>query len=235
MKKAFFLIFGAFLVFTNLARAESGLPQSVETSGGWAVYNKYVWRGFTLDEDSVIQTEINFKYGNATIGMWNNNDLTYNDAVNSAEMDYLFDYTFSIGKTALSAGYTYYTFPAASDFSKEYYIGVAGELPLSPRLTFYHDYKEKGDYINFGINQIFPVSNVLSLDISMEAGYNNKLFIAGKGANYDLKTAAPIRLTEHSTLTPLFGYSRPTGDLKSKSDGNQKPVMYAGLDLSCDF
>ena len=236
MKKVIFLWMSG-LIFSGAAFAQEKklLPENVELSGVWAVYDKYVWRGFTLDKDPVIQTGVNLKYGNATAGIWNSNDCAYGDSVNSAELDYLFDYTAQIGKAALSAGYTYYNFPAASSSSREYYLGLSCDLPFCPGLTYYHDYKEKGDYIDAGISRSFPVMDGISLDISAHAGYNRKLFIAGKGGDYAVNASAPVRLTGSLTVTPNFGYSAAAGDLKNKNDGNQSSVTYGGLSLSYNF
>ena len=90
----------------------------LSVSGDYSIYTSYVWRGFELDEDPVIQTGLNIGYKCITLSIWNSQDMVYNDAVNSAEVDFVVDITRSFDSLSISLGNTSYTFPKHIMFLK---------------------------------------------------------------------------------------------------------------------
>ncbi|MBN1794067.1 MAG: hypothetical protein JW844_03795 [Candidatus Omnitrophica bacterium] len=211
----------------------------IEISTDLAVYAKYMWRGFKLDDDPVLQPGLYLSAYRFTASIWGSFDIDAEDALNSDEVDYAIDYTYSFDMLSLSAGHTYYDFPAADAKSTEFYIGVALDTLLSPSLTWYHDYADEdsgggdGDYILLGIGHSFTLGNgPITLDLGASAGYNSELFIDGDGGDVGLSAGLTFPLTKNCTFVPSVNYSIPFGDLKDSDDGNQDDEVFIGAILT---
>ncbi len=226
------------------AGEESGILQDspVGVSADIAINSKYIWRGFTLDDDPVMQQGIYVSFYGFTLSVWSSLDMKGKDDLDSDEVDYGVDYTYETDKFSLSAGHTSYNFPEIDGKSREYYLGLGLNIPLSPTLTWYHDYgkEEKGggngDYTVLSLSHSIALgTSPVTLDLSGSVGYNNKLFIEGKGGDYNVGIGLSIPLTENFTLSPNINYSVPFGDLKKSSDGDQEEKFYGGITLSFNF
>ena len=225
---------------TNVYAEEGILVDSpVEVSSDVAINSKYIWRGFKLDDDPVMQPGIYISAYGFTASIWGSFDMDNDDSLNSEEVDYCIDYTYEIEKLSLSAGHTYYDFPAGDCASKEIYIGAGLDVLLSPSLTWYHDYADEdsgggdGDYVELGLSHSFSLGDSpLSLELGGHLGYNNELFINGKGGDAALSVGLTIPLTEKASLSPSINYSVPFGDLEDANDGNQDDEFYAGVTLA---
>jgi hypothetical protein len=215
---------------------------SIGVSGDYAMYDSYQWRGFELDSDPVAQTGLNIAYDILTLSVWNSQDIGQSDGVDSAEVDYCIDITKSFGDVSVSIGHTYYDFPAADLFSKEYYVGVGFDTFLSPSLTYYRDYGDEakgggdGEYVSLGLGYSIPVvSDVLNLDLGSSVGYNNELFLEGTGGDVALNAALGIGLRGGLSLTPSVNYVMPYGDLADEDIGGQEEAFYAGFGMGYEF
>ena len=241
-------VFGSLILFSRPAKAagEDGiLPElKLEADSTIDAYNKYVWRGFTLDTDPVVQPGFNISGYGFTVSYWSSFDAQNDDTLNSAEVDLTIDYTYSTEYADFSVGHTNYDFPGTKTYSKEWYVGIAlNEVPLSPTLVYYHDYgKEEnggghGDYVNLGISHSFTLieASAITLDLAASVGYNHELFILGDGGDYLMSAGLTIPLTKTSSVSPVFGYSVPFGDLKDANDGNQKKRSFAGVSVAVSF
>ena len=211
----------------------------IEISADTAVYSKYMWRGFKLDDDPVMQPGLYISGYGFAASIWGSFDIDADDTVNSDEVDYSLDYTYSFDMLSLSVGHTYYDFPAADTKSTEFYIGVSLDTLLSPSLTWYHDYADEdsgggdGDYVLLGIGHSFELGDSpVTLDLGASAGYNNELFINGQGGDVALSVGLTLPLTEHCTVAPSINYSIPFGDLEDSEDGNQDDEFFAGVVVS---
>ena len=145
---------------------------------------------------------------------------------------------------SVSAGHTYYEFPGTDTFSKELYIGAAlNDIPLSPALTYYHDYGEQkqggadGEYLALeGSHSLSLIEDLgISLDLSGRVSYNRKLFINGEGGDGLVSAGLTIPLAKGLTLSPSINYAMPFGDLDDSSDGNQRDRFYYGVGLAYSF
>ncbi len=236
---AFFCVFGE--VF-----AEEGMlnKAGVEASGTLDYYSKYVWRGFLLDSDSVIQYGFDLsKYG-LTLSFWGSQDVENDDALDSDELDYIVDYTKEFENVSLSLGHTYYDFPETDTTSKEFYIGTTlPNMLLGPTLAYYHDYGDEsdgggdGDYIVLEVSHSFGLAedSSASFDLGGHVGYNDGLFINGEGGDYLVSVGFTIPLTENLSFVPNANYSIPFGDVEDVDDGNQDDEFYGGFSLGYDF
>ena len=240
------LVMGLMLVVpTAYAEYEDGfLPVlEIEASGTLDVYSRYVWRGFTLDGDDVVQPGFNLSGYGLTLSFWSSFDADSNDGANSDEVDFVIDYTKEFEDFSVSAGHTNYDFPGAAAYSKEWYVGTAFDVIGSPTITYYQDYgKEEnggadGSYLNLGVSHSFTVfaDPEITLDLGASIGFNDKLFIVGEGGDYLITAGVTVPLTKSLSMSPVMGYTIPFGDLEDANDGNQKNRFYTGLSLGFGF
>ncbi len=219
------------------------LEYNIEATATIDVYNKYMWRGFTLDTDPVIQPGFNLSGYGITVSFWGSYDASQDDAAGSDEQDFTIDYTCEFEYASISAGHTYYAFPSADTYSKEWYIGGSLPVILSPSVTYYKDYGKEaqgggdGTYLNLAISHSITAFEEpeITLDLGASVGFNDKLFIAGKGGDITLTAGLTIPLTKSLTISPVVGYVSPFGDLKDVNDGNQKKRTYGGFSIGCSF
>jgi hypothetical protein len=73
-------------------------------SGAIDFYSKYIWRGFTLDRDPVVQPSFNMSYNGLTFSVWSYWDAVNEDGVYSDEMVFIVDYTKSLTSSACLSG-----------------------------------------------------------------------------------------------------------------------------------
>lgn len=239
-------LFGSTAAFAG----EGWFSDSGFSAGGdLSYYTQYVWRGFVLDRDNVLQPSYyistpDTKYGKVTGKVWSSHDTQNQDNLKSEENDYILDYTYTLsdvsllGNVSLSAGHTYYDFVDTDTFSREWYTGVS--LPkvfLSPSLFFYRDYGNEEDGGGFGTYTVLNLAKSIpfemksvpsSLELSGHYGYNHKLFMTGKGGDIGMTAGLKTQLTKNLTIMPNVNYSIVLGDLGDEAYGNQKNRFYTG-------
>lgn len=218
-----------------------GLP--VEAGSDIAVYSKYIWRGFKLDDDPVLQSGAYLSGYGFDLSIWGNFGIDSDGDIahHSDEVDYSFGYTYALKRitqipVSVSGGYTYYDFTSANTNSQEFYIGASFDILLSPGVTWYHDFEDEeegggdGEYIVGELSYSYPIPDrPASLDLSGHVGYNNELFILGDGGDIGLGAALTISLSKNCTLSPSVNYSIPFGDLE---DSAQDDELYSGGTLT---
>ncbi|MCG2713160.1 MAG: hypothetical protein L6416_12685 [Candidatus Omnitrophica bacterium] len=243
----FILIMSYFTLFTtdvNAGFEEGILPEfNLEASASFDVYNKYVWRGFTLDTDPVIQPGVNVSGYGFTLSYWGSYDASQDDTAGSDEQDFVIDYTYDSEYVSVSVGNTYYAFPTADTYSKEWYVGFSLPVLFSPSVTYYKDYGKEDQGGGDGTYLIFAVSHSITafeqpkitIDLGASVGFNDKLFIQGDGGDMTLTAGLTIPLTKSLSMSPMLGYVSPFGDLKDANDGNQKKRTCGGVSIGCSF
>lgn len=243
------LLIAAALVFTTSAFAETVdeglLPRlDIEASGSLDVYSQYIWRGFALDTDPVLQPGFSLSGHGITFSFWSSWDFDNNDSLDGDEVDYVLDYTYELEDFSVSLGHTYYEFPGTDTFSREFYGGIGFfNIPLSPVFTFYYDYGEEtqggadGQYMTLEASHSFVLEEDLgiSLDLSGRLGYNKELFINGEGGDGLVSVGFTIPLNKGLSFSPGVNYAIPYGDLENSGDGNQRDRFYYGFSLACTF
>ncbi len=209
---------------------------SVGMSMDTAMNSNYVWRGFTLDGDPVIQQGVSISGYGVTGSIWGNFDIGADDSLASGEFDFTLDYTYETDKFSVSIGNTFYTFPPSNGTSSEFYIGIAPKLAVSSGLTWYHDYVEKGDYLELALGHGLTLGEgPFVLDLSGHIGYNNELFINGNGTDIGIAAGISVPLTEMGSVSAGISYSLPFGGLSDSGDGNQEDTIILGVLVSCEF
>jgi len=256
MRRVIFAIasfFVASLIPSNVMAKEDVARESlfegtdINISADTAVYSKYMWRGFKLDNDPVIQPGVYVDAYGFNASIWGSFDIGNNDTLDSDELDYSAGYTLDLKEytelpVSVCGGYTYYDFIGAKLRSQEFYIGASVDALLSPSITWYHDFENEekggghGDYIIAELSHSVLIPNIpASLDLGGHVGYNDKLFIRGQGGDVEFNAGLTINLSKNCTLVPRVGYVIPFGDLKKSDDGNQDNEFYGGGALGFTF
>jgi hypothetical protein len=243
----------------NAFAADEGVfsDLGISVSGDMSYYSEYLWRGFLLDGDSVVQTGVYVAspatpLGKLTAKFWTSKDMENRDSRLSDEFDYILDYTYDFSKASVSVGHTYYDFPDQTDlggspktFSREFYAGVTlPKVILSPSFFVYRDYGDQNDGGGLGnyfvVNLAYSIPVVVkdykcSLDLSGHYGYNHHLFIRGNGSDIGLGAGFTMPLTRTLTIAPNVNFSAATGGLKKKDDGAQETRVFTGVTLKYSF
>ena len=232
------------LSVSTLSYAQDGVLVGTEisVSADTAIYSKYIWRGFKLDDDPVAQTGVTVGGYGFSLNLWGSMDIDNEDDLNSEEFDYTLDYTFETDEYSISVGHIWYTFPPSDAKSSEIYVGGTYNILLSPTLTWYHDYGDEedgggdGDYVllNLGHSIPFPDSSV-TFDLGGSLGYNNELFIEGSGGDVTLSAGLTAPFSSKCTGGLTLSYSMPYGDMEDEADGAQDSEFFAGLTLSFEL
>ncbi len=224
------------------------LNLELDVYGSFDIYTDYVWRGFVLDRDPVIQPGFGISAYGFTFDFWSSWDASNNDMTKSDEIDYTVDYTFDVADNmSVSLGHIYYDFPAANAYTKEFYVGLGFTetfgLPVESSITYYRDYGDGnasaglGTYISLDLAYSTTIVEdpEITLDLGAHFGYNRKLFIAGTGYDIGLTAGLTIPLTENLSFSPTINYSIPLSDLKAIGDGNQYRKFYTGFSFAYSF
>ncbi|MBD3264844.1 MAG: hypothetical protein GF375_07055 [Candidatus Omnitrophica bacterium] len=227
------------------------LGVEIEFSTTLDFYSDYVWRGFLLDRDPVFQSGLTMSAYGFSYTFWSSWDASNNQGAQSDEIDYVFDYTKHLNDlVSISLGHTYYDFPKANSYSKEFYLGlglrkIPGiDVPVETNLTYYRDYGDQnnggglGHYFSFDSSYSHPIlsDSDINLDLGLHLGYNRKLFISGdEGIDLGLSCALTVPLTTTLSVSPSINYSVPFSDLESETDGDQKSRFYTGVSFAYSF
>lgn len=235
MKKVFICVWIiALLGISNLVNAEL-LSKNFQFCADYAFYTKYISRGFTYDNDPVLQAGIYLTYKGLTLSIRNNMDIRNKEEGNSDEVDYMIDYTFAIKRFSLGLGLAYFDCPANKAFTKEYSVEIAYEYFLYPTLSWKHDFGDEdkggghGNYLVLRLNQNIPLLRGTSINLSGNIGYNSHYYIEGTGNDASLTVGLSLPLTNKLICTPNITYSVPYGDLADEKDGNQKSRLNVGI------
>jgi hypothetical protein len=247
-------------IFAEEEAASEGIAADETASGGIGIdvtadfYSKYVWRGQNLVDDWVMQPGATMGFGDFTVGVWGNVDMTNENEEewNFTEVDYIFDYSNSLTDAiGYSLGYIYYQFPQASGDTYEFYGGLNFETFLSPSITWYYDADEvSGSYVAFGLGHSikklapgFSEDSPIGLDIGLNIGwadsnYNDYYWgVDDSGFNdLTLSVGLPMELCGWS-VTPSVSYVTLLDSDIRESDAydSSSDYIYAGISLGISF
>ncbi|OGW75657.1 MAG: hypothetical protein A2Z72_09010 [Omnitrophica bacterium RBG_13_46_9] len=211
-----------------------------------AFERKYVWRGQTMVDGTVIQPGASVsKYG-FTVSVWGNYDTETLERF--TEWNYIFDYTMNIGNVkkiigadskekfvdplSFSFGYTYYTFPhldGDSYDSHEIYTGIFYDWIVKPFVTYYIDFDSgDGSYWEFGARYSFVMGRV-TVDTAITAGYNAGQWCYDKSfSNILFSGSVTIPVIKHITISPDVNFSLALDDQYDSE-------FYGGLKIALAF
>lgn len=165
------------------------LPEPSEPSGyvsPWAaevdlgLYSRYVWRGFLVTDDPVIQGSVTVDYKDLSFNVWGNVDTT--DANGTEwdlnEINLTLDYgrAFAIGCVDLewSVGAIGYFFPITDTPTLlEVYAGISADVLLQPSLFVYREVLDQEyTYAAFDIGHAFDLGRPM-LDLAAGVGWGD--------------------------------------------------------------
>ncbi len=214
-------------------------------------FSSYIWRGQSLDRDSVVQPGISFSLNELTVGYWGNWDVDSRDTLSSGESDYYVSLTKAITDyLTVSVGHTWYGFPGYHTNSKEIYASVTlTTLPLTPVFFFAHDYDEgkinlmtgerngESNYYALSLSQSIPLiaKYGTSLELGTTIGYVDHQWLAGQGWHVTPSVGLKIALAKNITITPTMGYNFPLEDLKDPNIGNQNNKFFSAVKTAYSF
>ena len=186
------------LAGTLMAQEENGFSASASVD----YFNKFVWRGMNLNDDSVLEFNMEGSAWGFTGGIWSNMPLTdfASQAGEFDEVDFSLDYSRSISSTndkvGFSLGVIHYTFQGYATPTTEIYGGLRFNVPLSPSVTWYRDVDEiDGSYIQFGLSHAFEKlhkwsdDEYVGIELTGNFGLGGSSYNAGYFSVYDEETA----------------------------------------------
>lgn len=229
------------------------------------VFDKYVWRGYELSDDSVvIQPSITISYKDFSFNLWGNldtrMDTTEDDTTHSNqfnETDMTLSYDKELGPVCLGVGYIYYGLDGLND-TEEIYLSIGIDTILSPTLTVYREIAHApASYFSFGLSHSFELPKDITLDLSGSVGYyysddsddipeyNSQLEANGDPYRsfHDglVSMGLTIPVAEYITLSPVVSYSFPLTDdadnhiSATNAYSNDSDYVYGGATVSIAF
>ncbi len=217
--------------------------EETEVSGSASVdiMSNYMWRGFKLSEDFVLQPSVGITYGSFGANLWTNYDTDTNE---HTETDLTLNYTFSLDKFSFDTGYIYYALDGVDD-TQEIYISAGYDILLSPTLTIYYDLDEgDGAFIVASIGHSLEVSKEIELSLGASASYNaDSEYSIGDYSDFhngELSASLSIPITDAISVAPIIAYSFPLSDdaedaLEAVSFDGDSSMFYGGVSLSLSF
>ena len=246
------------IVGSSIVMAEEGKPTASADVG---VFNKYVWRGYELSDDSVvIQPSTTISYKNFSFNLWGNLDTRMDDDTHSNqfnEIDMTLSYDKELGPVCLGAGYIYYGLDGIND-SEEIYLSIGIDTILSPTFTVYREIAHLPSwYLIFAVSHSFELPKNITLDLAGSVGYyyadnaddfaeyNSQLVASNDPYRsfHDglVSIGLTVPVTEYITISPGVSYSFPlTGDadnhiVATNAYSDDSDYVYGGATLSISF
>ena len=181
-------------------------------------YGKYIWRGWTLDDQTVYQPtfELGYQPFKLTVCATYCAQTTHN----WSDVTYAFTYTNSTPKFDWTVGHIWYVtnnkYNQAADpaaLSTEFCFScTAKALPLYPTLSYFHDYDQgNGDYAQLTLTKYIPVGKKsLPWTLQTSFGYNVHQYRSVTGfSDWATSLEIPIKLGKQGpVIIPTLSYSK---------------------------
>jgi hypothetical protein len=241
---------GATLTLMFLCMAASvwsGEEEEVAVNAGLGVFNRYVFRGYEIGQDSaVFQPSLGAAYKGFSVSFWGNIDSHEKATQNFVpdrpgqksfnETDLTLSYTHSLGKLELTGGYIYYGTKYTAE-TEELYLGASYDTWFKPTLTAYRDITSyPGTYITLSLAQSLKFYREMTVDVGASAayfagdsgywktyesstgGYTGKEYQAFHDGRLSLGVSIPMG--KNFVIQPLIQYSFPlSSEAKRQIDG----------------
>jgi hypothetical protein len=244
------------LILSVCCSVGSLYAEEIKTSGYASVdvLSNYVWRGQKLSNTWVVQPSVGISYGSFGANLWGNydSDAKIDEGKGHGEFtetDITLNYTHTMDKLTLTAGYIYYALNNAND-TQEAYVSAGYDILLKPTLTVYYDFDEgQGAFLVASIGHTVAIAKDYNLNLGASASYNinNKVMGFDKHGNdfsnfynAELSSSLNIPVWKAVTVTPKVAYSFPLSDdaknaIKSVSDDGDKEILYGGVNITLSF
>jgi uncharacterized protein (TIGR02001 family) len=185
------------------AQAQDAAQSDLSVTVDITYVSDYVFRGVQAGNAS-IQPSIEATYGDFYAGAWHTDELSNS---NGNETYLYAGYGYQLNDTvSFDVGVTRYTYSGGSGGdSTEVFVGVKGNVLLSPSLYYFHDFDNEANILEASVGYSFPIDAIsTSLDVSGKLGN-----VSGPGSDYTfgvVGVAVPYKLSETATLTAGVDY-----------------------------
>lgn len=210
------------LILATLAVSTPALAFEASADAYVAVYSKYLWRGFDLndeDDNFVVQPGADISVGSFTVSWWGN--ISENTGEMN-EVDLVIDYSTDLSDmVSVSIGNILYnvdTNDEDSNTTNEVYFGATLNTILEPTLTVYYDYDEFDTvYTTLGVGHSIDLNDKVSLSLGATASYLND-DENGFGTdeswfhNLELSAGVDYAVNENVSVGVAALYSEPLSD-----------------------
>jgi hypothetical protein len=197
-------------------------------SGDVLFASKYVWRGYRVTDEPVIQPAMTLGIGGFAFNAWGNLDLTNINGQQGdfSEIDYTFSYDQAFEGGSVGGGVIFYAFPGAPT-TTELYGGISFDVVGAPSVTLYVDVDETragggdpGLYVLLGGGHSFPTNSdvVPSIDISGSFAFANDGFtgfyagVGGGTHDASVGLSVPFVIDDNWSASGFVTYSGLVGD-----------------------
>ena len=198
------------LALLSVLVSAAGAPASPapEVDLGLDLYSKYVWRGFSLGDDPVVQPSASVTVGSTSLSAWASYDT--GDGDEWTELDYTIEHAFDAGDHDLTAGLTYYTFPNLEDGNtcQDVFLSCTGQQPFPFTLGAYYNYDpDHGMYFELSTERAHGDGA-----FSLALGYNKHYLRADSGFSHALVSYSCAIPAGGFTVSPLLALSVALAD-----------------------
>lgn len=230
-----------------------------------ALVSSYVWRGQVYNNDFVMQPQITASQYGVSLNVWGNYDIGNNYQGTSSdfsEMDFSLAYTLplDINEMAFDVGLINYNFPAngtggAGSPTTTELFATATVLSwkdyVIPSVTMFGDIDEaNGTYFLFNVVAPYQVSDYLSIEGGISAGYGNTSYNdyywssasepnQDAGFNdYNFYGNASYEITDNLSLSINLTYTMLEGGAiedAAKERYEAKEKFWGGVNVAYDF
>lgn len=214
---------------------------------GLGLYSQYVWRGFLVGDDPVLQGSVTLDYKDFSFNVWGNVDLTdvHETEWDLNEVDLTLDYSrgFRLGCVPLegSAGAIAYFFPVTDTPTLlEFYAGLSADVFLQPSLFVYREVLDQEyTYVSLDLGHTFDLG-CLSLDLGAGVGWGDHawhrvLHDVGGEAFHEFHCRAALQIPRGDwTFSPTFWWSSLFRD-EVRGVAEQSDLFVAALVVSYTF
>lgn len=237
------------MMLLGTAKAGETLPFDVEV--GADLFSHYVWRGFVVTDDPVLQPSLTLSMAGFSLNVWGSMDLT--DVNEEPGDDYRLqevDYTLSYGFTAtegldVEVGVIDYTFAGAKSTAEVYGSVALSMVPyVTPSITAYYDFDEaEGWYFSAALDSSFALTEKLGLDLGASLGYADASYnefywgVADDGLN-DLNFSAGLsyQVNDMFSIGISAGYMVLVGsDVKDAAEAGDMATDQFFMGVSASF
>jgi len=212
-------------------------------SGTFDVNSKYIWRGFTVYDNPVLQPGLNLEGYGVSLSIWSSMPvLGDNESWPSDEIDLTLGYCAEFEPISISIGYLSYCYPYSDNLvTHEIYASATSDtlLPLELGITYSIDPGDsegaQANYWSFDASKSFTVGSEIDMTLSLHYGLlRNYAFdsASGNGSDLLLTLKSNLLLDDKVSLTPSISYACPMGDLADENLGAQKAKVFGGLSFA---
>lgn len=198
------------LLLTLPGASAGGAAATVEV--GVDGYSEYLWRGFLLCDEPVVQPSVTISSGDWSLNCWTNFDA--GSGGRCTEVDYTLSRSFALHGSAATAGYSYYTFSDLEEggSSHEVFLGIVGQGKMPVSLTAYYDFAEgDGLYAELATEAPVPLGG-REATLELALGYNRHQWREETGLTHlQVSLSCPIALRK-VTVSPMVAHSLPLAD-----------------------